>query len=130
MAKLTVFKCKKCGSMVVKINQNGCTPTCCGEPMKELRANDTDGAKEKHVPDVKVVDGIVKVQVGSVAHPMAEEHYITFIALETKKGVQVKFLNPGEAPVAEFTLFNDEAVTAYEYCNLHGLWKADIVAEA
>ena len=86
MAKLTVFKCKKCGSMVVKINQGGCSPSCCGEPMKELRANDTDGAKEKHVPDVKVEDGVVKVQVGSVAHPMLDEHYIVFIALETEKG--------------------------------------------
>lgn len=89
MAKLTVFKCKKCGSMVVKINQGGCSPSCCGEPMKELRANDTDGAKEKHVPDVKVEDGVVKVQVGSVAHPMLDEHYIVFIALETEKGVQI-----------------------------------------
>ena len=126
MAKLTVFKCKKCGSMVVKINQGGCSPSCCGEPMKELRANDTDGAKEKHVPDVKVEDGVVKVQVGSVAHPMLEEHYIVFIALETEKGVQVKWLNPGEAPCAEFTLVDDKPLTVYEYCNLHGLWKADI----
>lgn len=125
MAKLTVFKCKKCGSMVVKINQGGCSPSCCGEPMKELRANDTDGAKEKHVPDVKVEDGVVKVQVGSVAHPMLDEHYIVFIALETEKGVQVKWLNPGEAPAAEFTLVDDKPLTVYEYCNLHGLWKAE-----
>ena len=74
MAKFRVFKCKKCGSMVIKINQGGCDPSCCGEPMKELRANDTDGAKEKHVPAVAIVDGVVRVEVGSVAHPMLEEH--------------------------------------------------------
>jgi len=94
--------------------------------MKELRANDTDGAKEKHVPAVAIVDGVVRVEVGSVAHPMLEEHFIGFIALETEKGVQIKYLNPGEEPVAEFTVFDDKPVTVYEYCNLHGLWKADI----
>ena len=126
MAKLVVFKCKKCGSMVVKINRGGCTPSCCGEPMSEVRANDTDGAKEKHVPDVAVEDGVVKVKVGSVEHPMLDAHYITFIALETEKGVQCKFLEPGEAPAADFTLIDDKAVTAYEYCNLHGLWKTEL----
>lgn len=124
MAKLTVFKCAKCGSIVVKLNAKGCSPSCCGEPMKELRANETDGAKEKHVPAVTVVDNIVKAEIGSVAHPMLEEHYITFVALETEKGVQVKFLNPGEEPIAEFSVFNDKPVAVYEYCNLHGLWKA------
>ena len=126
MAKLVVFKCKKCGRMVVKINRGGCTPSCCGEPMSEVRANDTDGAKEKHVPDVAVEDGVVKVKVGSVEHPMLDAHYITFIALETEKGVQCKFLEPGQAPAADFTLVDDKAVTAYEYCNLHGLWKKDL----
>ena len=126
MAKLSVFKCKKCGSMVVKINEGGCSPSCCGEPMVELKANDTDGAKEKHVPDVAVEDGVIKVKVGSVEHPMLDAHYITMIALETEKGVQAKFLKPGEAPAAEFTVVDDKALAAYEYCNLHGLWKKDI----
>lgn len=126
MAQLRLFKCKKCGSMVVKINKGGCDPSCCGEPMKELTANTTDGAKEKHVPDVKIVDGVVNVQVGSVEHPMLDAHYIQFIALETKKGVQVKWLEPGQAPKAAFVLTDDEPVAAYEYCNLHGFWKAEI----
>ena len=112
--------------MVVKINEGGCSPSCCGDPMAELAANTTDGAKEKHVPDVKVEDGVIKVQVGSVEHPMLDKHYIQFIAVDTEKGVQVKWLNPGEAPKAEFTLADDKAVSVYEYCNLHGLWKADI----
>jgi len=126
MATLKVFKCQKCGSMVVKINEGGCSPSCCGELMTELTANTTDGAKEKHVPDVKIVDGAVQVQVGSVEHPMVEKHYIQFIALETEKGVQVKWLKPDDAPKAVFTLIDDKPVAVYEYCNLHGLWKAEI----
>ena len=114
MAKLSVFKCKKCGSMVVKINEGGCSPSCCGEPMVELKANDTDGAKEKHVPDVAVEDGVIKVKVGSVEHPMLDAHYITMIALETEKGVQAKFLKPGEAPAAEFTVVDDKALRSLE----------------
>ena len=126
MAKLVVFKCKKCGSMVVKINRGGCTPSCCGEPMSEVRANDTDGAKEKHVPDVAVEDGVVKVKVGSVEHPMLDAHYITFIVLETSQGYQKKDLKPGDKPEAVFALADGETVVAaYEYCNLHGLWKAE-----
>ena len=110
--------------MVIKINQKGCNPSCCGDLMQELRANETDGAKEKHVPDVKVEGGIVKVQVGSVAHPMLEEHYIVFIALETENGFQIKYLNPGEAPTAEFALGDEKPVAVYDFCNLHGFWKA------
>lgn len=126
MAKFSVFKCKKCGSIVVKVNSRGCTPSCCGEQMSEIVANTTDGAKEKHVPDFKVEDGVVKVQVGSVEHPMLDAHYITVIVLETENGVQVKYLNPGDAPKAEFCTGGDKPVAVYEYCNLHGFWKAEI----
>ena len=83
MVELKLFKCKKCGSVVVKLNKRGCPPSCCGEPMHEMHPNETDGAKEKHVPAVEVAGDVIKVQVGSVAHPMLEEHYIGFIALRT-----------------------------------------------
>lgn len=127
MVELKLFKCKKCGSVVVKLNKRGCPPSCCGEPMQEMHPNETDGAKEKHVPAVEVAGDVIKVQVGSVAHPMLEEHYIGFIALRTDKGVQFKFLNPGDEPVAEFKIADgEEAIAAYEYCNLHGFWKANI----
>ena len=124
MADLTFFRCKKCGSVVVKLNKKGCSPSCCGEPMQELKGNTTDGAKEKHVPDVKIEGDKIIVQVGSVAHPMAEEHYIEWIYLQTKDGGQFKCLNPGEAPAAEFIAADPVAV--WEYCNLHGLWKIDL----
>jgi superoxide reductase len=93
--------------------------------MQELVANTTDGAIEKHVPAVSVEENTVNVVIGSVIHPMTEEHYIQFIASETKQGVQIKYLKPGEAPQASFVLSEgDELVYVYEYCNLHGLWRA------
>ena len=124
MAELKFFRCKKCGSMVVKINGKPCDPVCCGEPMEELIAGTTDGAREKHIPDVKVADGKVFVQVGSVEHPMLDAHYIEWIYLQTKDGGQFKALKPGDAPKAEFCAADPVAV--YEYCNLHGLWKNEL----
>ena len=93
--------------------------------MTELKANTSDGATEKHVPIIKKDGNKVTVEVGSVPHPMLPEHYIQWIYIETKNGGQRKALEPGMEPKATFTLIDDEIVAAYEYCNLHGLWKAD-----
>lgn len=122
------YKCKGCGNFVTFLTEKtACTPKCCGEPMTELKANSTDAAQEKHVPVVTVDGNKVSVVVGSVAHPMTEEHYIQFIVLETADGFQKKDLKPGSAPRAEFALTEGEKpVTVYAYCNLHGLWKADL----
>ena len=120
------YKCAKCGKIIGMIQNSPCPTMCCGEAMELLEANTTDAAQEKHVP-VITVDGIViTVEVGSAAHPMLAEHFIQWIALETKEGMQRKELAPGAAPKAVFALADgDEAVSAYAYCNLHGLWKAD-----
>ena len=92
--------------------------------MQPLEPNTTDAAGEKHVPVIRQEDRLVTVSVGSVEHPMLEAHYIQWILLETKEGRQRKLLKPGEKPVAVFALApGDEVVAAYEYCNLHGLWK-------
>ena len=121
------YLCKKCKKMVDMIKGSPCPTMCCGEPMEELTANTTDGAKEKHVPVVTVEGSTVTVAVGSVEHPMLDNHYITMIALETNLGSARRALKPGDAPAAKFALAEDEIpVAAYEYCNLHGLWKADI----
>lgn len=122
------YRCMKCGNFVTFLGEKtACTPTCCGEPMTELTANSTDAAVEKHVPDVSVDGSTVTVKVGSVDHPMLAEHYIEFIVLETAQGFQKKDLKPGDAPKAVFALADgDRAVTAYAYCNLHGLWKKDL----
>lgn len=93
--------------------------------VSKLTANTTDAATEKHVPVVTTAGNKVHVVVGSVAHPMLEEHYITGIYIETKLGGQYKALNPGDKPEADFLLSDgDECLAAYEYCNIHGLWKA------
>ncbi len=119
------FICKHCGNIVTKIVDSGVALVCCGEEMQELTANTVDAAQEKHVPVVEVRDGYVDVAVGSTLHPMEEKHYIMFIYLATDKGGQVKVLKPGEEPKASFALKDEKAVAVYEYCNLHGLWKAD-----
>lgn len=121
------LKCDHCGNVVAVVEEKSGTVKCCGEKMQELVANTTDAATEKHVPVIEIDGNHVKVAVGSVEHPMLPEHYIAWIALETKQGNQRKVLSPGDKPVVEFALCDgDEVVAAYEYCNLHGLWKADI----
>ena len=121
------FKCASCGNILMYLNKDVCNVKCCGEETLELIPNTSDGAGEKHVPVVSIDGKKVTVKVGEVTHPMLEAHYITFIAIETKEGFQVKYLKPGEEPAAEFALADsDELVAAYEYCNLHGLWKKEV----
>jgi superoxide reductase len=123
---LKLYKCAHCGNIVEMVEDRGVNPVCCGELMQELVANTTDAAQEKHVPVIEQEGNKVVVKVGSVEHPMLEEHHISFIILETNKGVQRKALDPVGAPVAEFVLGEgEEVVAAYEYCNLHGFWKAE-----
>ena len=119
------FKCNHCGNIVSYVQDNGPKVICCGEEMMELVPKTADSSVEKHVPVVEVEGNLVKVIVGSTLHPMAEEHSIQWIALETEQGSQIKYLKPGQEPVAVFALTpGDKVVAAYEYCNLHGLWKA------
>ena len=121
------YICKHCGNMIAMVSESGVPVKCCGENMVELIPGTTDAATEKHVPVITVDGTKVTVKVGEVTHPMAEEHYIQWIALETKAGNQRKQLKPGEAPEACFALCEgDEVIAAYEYCNLHGLWKATV----
>ena len=120
------FICKGCGKIVGMIRESKCPTRCCGEPMEEMIPGTSDGAAEKHVPVIEQDGQTVTVKVGSAAHPMLEEHHIMWIALETKQGAQRKTLEPGAAPEVKFSLVpEDEVVAAYEYCNLHGLWKAE-----
>ena len=120
------LKCEKCGKIVAMVNDMDSCPTkCCGEAMKEIPVNTDDGAHEKHLPVYKVEGNIVSVKVGEVTHPMLEAHYIQWIALETNLDNQRKVLKPGQAPEAQFALLpGEEVVAVYEYCNLHGLYKA------
>lgn len=126
MAEATFYRCNKCGNLVYVVNKGTCVPQCCGEPMEELKAGSTDAAAEKHVPVVERADGRIKVTVGSVEHPMLEAHSIQWIALVAKDRTEVHYLHPGEKPATEFADDGAEDVSVYEYCNLHGLWKADL----
>ena len=124
---LKIFKCNHCGNIFEVVNDAKVVPVCCGEPMRELKANTTDAAQEKHVPEVSVEGNLVKVKVGSVEHPMTEEHHIAFIYLETENGVARKDLEHTGKPEAVFALAEGEKpVAVYEYCNLHGLWKKEL----
>nr|WP_295948467.1 desulfoferrodoxin family protein [uncultured Agathobaculum sp.] len=122
--ELKICKCMHCGNIIEVIEDHGVPVICCGEPMKVFKAGETDGAAEKHVPAVTVEGGVIRVQVGEVAHPMTEEHHIAFIWLVTDKGVHRAVLNHTGAPEAVFQLAEGEKAEAvYEFCNLHGLWK-------
>lgn len=120
------LRCNHCGNIATLIEDKGVPVMCCGEKMEELKANTTDAATEKHVPEVTVEKNKVHVQVGSIIHPMTEEHLIQWIYLETEKGGQLKKLTASDEPKAVFCLADDKPVAVYEYCNLHGLWKKDL----
>ena len=124
MAKqLEIYKCMKCGNIVEILHAGDGELVCCGEPMKLVTENTVDAAKEKHVPVIeKLADGY-KVSVGAVAHPMEAAHYIEWIELIADGMAYRKFLKPGDKPEAVFKISASQ-ITAREYCNLHGLWKA------
>jgi superoxide reductase len=125
--EMKFYKCKHCGQIVAIVKKTGAPLVCCGENMEELVAGSVDASVEKHVPVVKKEDGKVVVTVGSVTHPMEEKHYIEWIAIQTKKGNQRKVLQPLSEPKACFNVCDcDEIEAVYAYCNLHGLWKANI----
>ncbi len=131
MAEQKFYVCEHCGNMVGMIKSSGISMICCGDKMKQLKANTSDGAVEKHLPVISSTpqsdgDTLVTIDIGSVPHPMQPEHYIEWIYLETQKGGQRKVLAAGEAPKAEFLLKDDILVVAYAYCNLHGLWKTEV----
>ncbi len=125
--ELKIYKCPKCGNMVEFIVKKACTPQCCGVAMEEVVANTTDAAQEKHVPVISCEGNLVTVRVGSVDHPMLPEHFIEWVVLVTKEGVFRKAMEPGSEPAVCFALTEGDApVAAYAYCNLHGLWKAEV----
>ena len=117
--------CEHCGNLVGMVRESGVPMMCCGQKMTELVPGTSDGAAEKHVPSYEVDGYLVNVTVGSVEHPMTEEHYIEWVAIETEKGAQRKTLKPGDKPSLVFALSDDDKLDAvYAYCNLHGLWES------
>ncbi len=126
MCNLKFLFCEHCGNIVDLVNEGAGTMMCCGDEMKEMVANTQDASLEKHVPVVEVNGNTVTVTVGSVLHPMLPEHHIAWIVMETNQGVHRKCLPVDGEPVAKFALSEgEEFVAAYEFCNLHGLWKKE-----
>jgi len=121
--KLEIYKCDVCGNIVEVLHAGGGELVCCGEPMKLQKENTVDAATEKHVPVIEKVEGGFLVKVGSVAHPMEEKHYIEWVELLADGKAYRQFLSPGQTPEALFKVEASE-VSAREYCNIHGLWKA------
>ncbi|MDO4568236.1 MAG: desulfoferrodoxin family protein [Clostridia bacterium] len=121
--KFNFYICETCGNIITFANVSGVPVHCCGKPMVVLEPNTRDASQEKHVPCVSIDGANVEINVGSVAHPMTAEHGIIWACIKTTNGYQLKWMHPGDAPVARFVLAQDEEFeAAYAYCNLHGLW--------
>lgn len=121
--RLQIYKCEICGNIVELLHEGAGELVCCGEPMRLFEENTVDAAREKHVPVIEKTEDGYKVTVGSVPHPMTEEHYIEWIELVADGVAYRRFLHPGDTPEATFCI-QAAQVIAREYCNLHGLWRA------
>ncbi|AMV73322.1 desulfoferrodoxin [Desulfuromonas carbonis] len=124
LKRLELYKCNVCGNIVEVLHAGGPPLVCCNEKMALQTENTVDAAKEKHVPVIEIGKGQVTVKVGSVAHPMEEKHYIQWVELIADGKAYLQFLQPGDKPEAVFPV-SATKVTAREYCNLHGHWKAE-----
>lgn len=126
MNETKFYICEHCGNLIGMLNDAGVPVMCCGQKMTRLEPGTVEASAEKHIPIVTVSGSSVQVTVGAAEHPMAQEHSIQWVYLQTNKGGQRKCLQPGEAPTVTFALAEETPIAAYAYCNLHGLWKADI----
>ena len=126
MSNTKFYICEKCGNIIQKIEDSGVNVVCCGQKMTYLEPGTVEASREKHIPVVTVDGNTVKVIVGSVLHPMADEHHIAWVYLETDKGGQMKHLDVNASPEITFAIGDEKPTAVYAYCNLHGLWKSDI----
>jgi superoxide reductase len=118
-----IYRCPICGNVVEVLYAGEGTLVCCGQDMDLLQGNTVEASLEKHVPVLTEMGDEVKVNVGSVPHPMEEKHYIAFIEVITDKKVIRRELKPGDVPESKFRVKADKIIAVREYCNLHGLWK-------
>ena len=126
MCENKFYICEHCGNIVGMIHNSGVPMMCCGQKMTKLEAGVVEASHEKHIPVVAVEGNTVRVNVGSVTHPMSEEHHIAWVYLQTNRGGQRKCLDFNGAPEVTFALADETPVAVYAYCNLHGLWTAEI----
>lgn len=124
--KAKFYICRHCGNQIAMVHDSGVPVVCCGEKMEALIPNTVEASGEKHLPVVCTEGELLKVEIGSVEHPMVPEHYIEWIYVETENGGQYKYLKPGEKPHAVFCLNGEKALAVYAYCNIHGLWMTEL----
>ncbi len=122
--KQKFYVCEHCGNLIAMVLDKGVPIYCCGEPMKEIIPGTTEASGEKHIPVYEMDGNTVHVTVGSVTHPMNEDHYIQWICLETEHGIQYAHLHHDDEPRAKFALCEgDEVRGVYAFCNQHSLWR-------
>ena len=126
MKKTRFYICPHCRNIAEMVYDTDIPLCCCGDRMNELLPGTVEASTEKHIPEVKVLENRVDVNVGSVDHPMVEVHWIEWVQLVTDKGSYRKWLNPGQAPFVKFLLEDEKPLEVFAYCNLHGLWKAEL----
>lgn len=124
--KRTLYRCDICGNLVEKIEDSGVTMVCCNQDMTLLIANSVDASKEKHLPVITKKDSTLEIKIGSEQHPMTKEHHIGWIIVATKTTTTRKELAIGEEPIANVKILEDEPITVYAWCSLHGLWVSEI----
>lgn len=121
-----IYRCPVCGNVIVKLVDSGIVPNCCGKEMQLLSANTNDNQmdlRDKHVPEVSLLDpSTLQVKIGSMAHPMTDEHHICFTMLASERGIQVHYPRVGGHACSAFYCGNDRPEAVYAYCNLHNLW--------
>jgi len=120
-----VYRCPICGNVVEVVGEGGGTLVCCGKPMELVNAKSSDEGKEKHLPVVSMVDGKIEVNVGSIPHPMSQEHYIMWIECIEDGHVDRRNLTYTDLPKASFESVRKGNITIRAYCNVHGLWMVD-----
>lgn len=119
-----VYVCEVCGNMVEVLRAKAGTLVCCAQPMRRAEENTVDASREKHLPAVERKGGQIKVAVGSVAHPMAPEHFIEWIEVIHGERAMLAHLKAGDPPAAAFDCPGGP-ISVRAYCNLHGLWKTE-----
>jgi len=123
--KNQIYRCNVCGNIISVFHTGSKSLVCCGQPMELLEAQKDETLQEKHLPVVEKTDAVIKVKVGSITHPMEEDHFIEWIQIIAGNKMNLVYLKPGINPEAEFAIVDEELIVR-SYCNKHGLWETTI----
>lgn len=122
------YICKHCGNIITFMENKGVPVMCCGEKMSELIPGSTDAHHRKNTFRSS------RSMAATSLSPSARLHIRGSRSTRSNglfwrlpQGFQRKTLKPGDKPEAVFALTEgDKAVAAYAYCDLHGLWSANV----